>query len=86
MDLPGLPPAICALVVEGVWSLYELSPVAGPRYVLLTSRRTEYYFLSSCGDFVQPDTPVRAVMDLELGAPVMVAVVAADRGALQVRF
>ena len=76
VELPGLPSQVCALVADGVWSLYELT-TAEPRYVLLTSRRTEYYFLSGRGDLMQPATPVKLVADLELGVPVTVVV---DRG------
>ena len=70
-ELPGLPREVCALVADGVYSLYELS-TDEPRYVLLTSQRAEFYFLSSCGDLVPASTPVKSVADLKLGAPVTV--------------
>lgn len=70
-ELPGLPREVRALVADGVYSLYELT-TEEPRYVLLTSQRTEYYFLSSRGDLMTPPSPVKSVSDLKLGAPVTV--------------
>jgi hypothetical protein len=78
-ELPGLPSEVRSLVADGVWSMYELL-TEEPRYILLTSRRTEYYFLSSCGDLMQP-TPVKSVADLELVVPVTVI---GERGGIRV--
>jgi hypothetical protein len=70
-ELPGLPREVRALVADGVYSLYELS-TSEPRYILLTSQRTEFYFLSSHGDLMPPSAPVSSVADLLLGTPVTV--------------
>lgn len=70
-ELPGLPREVRALVADGVYSLYEL-PTSEPRYVLLTSQRTEFYFLSSHGDLVPSPKPVASAAELDLGTPVTV--------------
>ena len=70
-ELPGLPREVRALISDGMYSLYEL-PTSEPHYLLLTSQRTEFYFLSSHGDLMPPSTPVSSVADLLLITPVTV--------------
>lgn len=70
-ELPGLPGEVRALIADGVYSLYELSSDE-PRYVLLTTQRNEYYFLSHKGELVPAPAHVRSIDDLKLGAPVNV--------------
>lgn len=70
-ELPGLPGEVRALIADGVYSLYEL-PTDEPRYVLLTTQRNEFYFLSEQGNLVSAPSSVRSIEDLKLGAPVTV--------------
>ena len=71
-DLPGLPQQVRALIAEGVYSLYELTTET-PRYVLLTAKGAEFYFLSATGQLVNGPPNVQSPKDLTLGSPVMVA-------------
>lgn len=84
-QLPGLPCEVRALVADGVYSLYELkaSKPSEPCYVLLTSRPTEYYLLSSRGDLMSSQDSPMSIAELPLGAPVMLS---GEGGTVRVNF
>jgi len=67
-DLPNLPREALTLVADGVYSMYEISS-GEPRYVLIASRRTEAYLLSSRGDFL---APVGSIAEIQIGTPIVV--------------
>lgn len=71
-DLPGLPQQVRSLIADGVYSLYELT-FESARYVLLTAKGAEFYFISEKGDLVNGPPDIQSVKDLTLGSPVMIA-------------
>src|SRR5688572_29902338 len=61
--LPSLPKEVKALVHDGVYALYDVD-YENVRYLLVTDRPSEYYFLSANGDVVSP--PVRDLQQARL--------------------